>query len=75
MNYEKLIDEKLAELRKRKEILEKDYDENVLPMFIKENRNAKNHESYTRVLNVTYDAIQKIDIQIELLQEIKEKAR
>lgn len=75
MNYEKLIDERLAELRKRKEILEKDYDENVLPMFIKENRNAKNHESYTRVLNVTYDAIQKIDIQIELLQEIKEKAR
>lgn len=75
MNYEKLIDEKLAELRKRKEILEKDYDENVLPMFIKENRNVKNHESYTRVLNVTYDAIQKIDIQIELLQEIKEKAR
>lgn len=73
MNYKKVIDKKLTELKKRKEVLEKDYDE-ILPTFVQQNRNASNHESYTRMLNVTYDAIQKIDIQIELLREIKEKA-
>jgi len=73
MNYRKIIDKKLKELKERKIILEKDYDE-MLPKFVKENRKASNHESYTRILNVTYDAIQKINILIELLEEIKETA-
>lgn len=74
MNYKKEIDKKLTELKKRKVILEKDYDE-LLPTFVKQNRNAENHESYTRMLNVTVDAIKVIDVQIELLREIKEKAQ
>lgn len=74
MNYKKEIDKKLTELKKRKEVLEKDYDE-LLPTFVKQNRHAENHESYTRMLNVTNDAIKVIDIQIELLREIKEKAQ
>ncbi len=74
MNYKKEIDKKLTELKKRKVILEKDYDE-LLPTFVKQNRNAENHESYTRMLNVTVDAIKVIDVQIKLLREIKEKAQ
>lgn len=74
MNYKKKIDKKLTELKKRKETLEKDYD-SLLPSFVKRNRNAENHESLTRVLNVTYTAIHEIDIQINLLREIKDKAQ
>lgn len=74
MNYKKEIDKKLTELKKRKETLEKDYD-SLLPSFVERNRNAENHESLTRVLNVTYTAIHEIDIQINLLREIKDKAQ
>ncbi len=74
MNYKKVIDQKLTELKKRKENLEKDYDE-LLPVFTKKGRELENHESYTRVLNVTYSEIQKINEQIEILREIKIKAQ
>ena len=74
MNYEKMIDKKITELKLRKKNLEKDYDE-LLPVFAKKGRELENHESYTRVLNVTYSEIEKIVDQINLLMEIKDKAQ
>lgn len=74
MNYKKIIEKKLEILNERKVILENDYD-SLLPIFTRVNRGAKNHSNYTRMLDVTYEAIEKIDIQIELLQEIIRKAK
>ena len=74
MNYKKVIDNKITELKERKKNLEKDYDE-LLPVFTKKGRALENHESYTRVLNFTYSEIENIDDQINLLMEIKDKAQ
>ncbi len=74
MNYKKVIDKKITELKERKKNLEKDYDE-LLPIFTKKGRELEDHESYTRVLNLTYSEIKKLNDQINLLREIKDKAQ
>ena len=74
MKYEKIIDIKLKDLCHRKNILEKDYD-GLFSNFIDKGRQLKNHETYTRILNVTYSQISILDEQIKLLEEIKNEAQ
>lgn len=74
MKIEKIIDMKLKDLEKSKKKLEKDYDD-LLSTFTKKGRELENHDSYTRVLNVTFGSITIIKEKIKLLEEIKKEAQ
>ena len=74
MKIEKIIDKKLKEFEKNKKKLEKDYDD-LLSTFTKKGRELENHDSYTRVLNVTFASIELIKEKIKLLEELKKEAQ
>jgi hypothetical protein len=74
MNYKKIIDIKINELCDRKKCLEKNYDD-LLKVFVSKGRELENHDSCTRILNVSHLEIEKIKNQINLLLEIKDRAQ
>lgn len=74
MNYKKVIDNKISELKESRKKLEKDYD-GLLRNLTNKGIRTVDHDNYIRVLNNTFNEITKIDGEIKLLIEIKERAR